>query len=101
MSDQRNIFVPPTVEQRAQALGETNEVSIIKLKEKNILIFLKLNADIRRALTVAIDESFPPIPIPDEDDWLSTHYEAGQTVRQFERLKKPRLHPTLVHSFFR
>ncbi len=41
MSHQQNTFVPPTVEQRAQALGETDEVSIIKLKEKKIFCLAK------------------------------------------------------------
>jgi len=41
MSHQQNTFVPPTVEQRAQALGKTDEVSIIKLKEKKIFCLAK------------------------------------------------------------
>jgi hypothetical protein len=63
---------------------------------------MQLDEDIQRAITTAIDESFIPMPIPTENDWLTSHYEPGQTVRQFERLKKPQACSTLVniHSSF-
>lgn len=60
----------------------------------------QLDEDTRRALTIAIDDSFPSIPIPNAGDWLSTQQESGQTVKQFERSKKIRPCPTLVDSFF-
>ncbi|CAF3679650.1 unnamed protein product [Adineta steineri] len=78
MHRQKKKFVPPTKKQRADALGEIND----------------LDEDIRRALTITIDECFPSIPIPDEDAWLSDHYEAGQTVKQYERLRKSQPSPT-------
>ncbi len=64
------------------------------------ILFMQLDEDIQRALTTAIDECFVPMPIPTENDWLTSHYEAGQTVRQFERLKKPQAWSTLVKYSF-
>ncbi|UJR20317.1 hypothetical protein I4U23_023448 [Adineta vaga] len=67
-------FQPPSLEHRVEALGETDN----------------LNDDIRQALTVAIDDSFPVIPIPRGGDWLSVEHEDGQTVKQFQRASKVR-----------
>jgi hypothetical protein len=41
MSHQQNTFVLPTRKQRAEALGETDKVSIIKLKERKIFCLAK------------------------------------------------------------
>ncbi len=76
---------------------------ILKMKRKFYEFFLtifQLDEDIRRALTVAIDDSFPSIPIPNEGDWLSTQHETGQTVKQFERSQKTRPRPTSVNPSF-
>jgi hypothetical protein len=105
MSHQQNTFVPPTVKQRAEALGETDKVSFdYSQNEKKIhrifLTIFQLDEDIRRALTVAIDDSFPSIPIPNEGDWLSIQRETGQTVKQFERSQKTRPRPTSVNPSF-
>jgi len=37
------------------------------------------------AITSKLDESFQPVPEPDEHDWLSNHNEKGQTMKSFER----------------
>ncbi len=102
MSHQQNTFVPPTIKQRMEALGETDKVSInVSFKSKeNYLSFFQRNEDIQRALTAAIDDSFPPIPIPNEGDWLNINREEGQTVKQFERRRKPRPRPSFVSLFF-
>ena len=44
--------------------------------------------DIRRAVTIGINECFQPIPIPNEDDWLSINEEPGQAVHEFEQTLK-------------
>ncbi|CAF1023975.1 unnamed protein product [Adineta steineri] len=67
---QKKKFVLPTKEERAQALGEIDNS----------------DKDIRRALTIAIDECFPSIPILNEDECLSEHYDAGQTrINQYTK----------------
>lgn len=43
-----------------------------------------MNGDIRRAVTIDINECFLPIPKPEVDDWLSINEESGQTVQEFE-----------------
>ncbi|CAF2681708.1 unnamed protein product [Rotaria sp. Silwood2] len=70
-------FSPPTDQQRAKALGD----------------IYQLSDDIRRAVTIGIDECFLPFPVPNEGDWVSIHAEQGQTVQQFERTKR-----TVPHS---
>ncbi|CAF1027073.1 unnamed protein product [Adineta ricciae] len=74
MACQQSGFQPPTLELRVEALGETDN----------------LNEDIRLALTVAIEDSFPVIPKPSGSDWLSVQHEDGQTVQQFQRTPKTR-----------
>jgi hypothetical protein len=37
------------------------------------------------AVTNRLDESFQPVPIPTDDDWLSCHREKGQTMQAFKR----------------
>jgi hypothetical protein len=44
-----------------------------------------LKDDIRRAVTIGINECFQPIPVPNDDDWLSINEEPGQTVQEFEQ----------------
>jgi hypothetical protein len=62
-----------------------------------------LKDDTRRAVTIGINECFQPIPVPDEDDWLSIHEECGQTVQEFEQTPRtipyPRYLQTFSHSF--
>ncbi|CAF3748932.1 unnamed protein product, partial [Rotaria sordida] len=65
-------FSPPTDHQRAKALGDTYQ----------------LNDNIRRAVTIGIDECFLPFPVPNEGDWVSIHEEPGQTVQEFEQTKR-------------
>lgn len=48
----------------------------------------QLNGDIRHALTIAIDQSFPLIPIPQPGDWLYEQEESGQTVDEFQSCRK-------------
>ncbi len=46
MSRQGNIFLPPSIEQRIQALGETENVSIIVIiliKRKTFVIILNIS----------------------------------------------------------
>ncbi|CAF1039743.1 unnamed protein product [Didymodactylos carnosus] len=71
-------FTPPTAEQRTKALGDTS----------------KLDTDLLHALTVGINESFLPIPVPNDGDWLSIYEESGQTLKQFEKTKRTRPHST-------
>ncbi len=75
------------------------------MKRKFYEIFLtifQLDEDIRRALTVAIDDSFPSIPISNEGDCLSTQHETGPTVKQFERSQKTRpVRRQSIHPFNR
>ncbi|CAF1131752.1 unnamed protein product [Rotaria sp. Silwood1] len=75
-----SVYSPATDQQRAKALGDTYQ----------------LTDDIRRAVTIGIDECFLPFPIPNEGDWVTIHAEQGQTVQQFERTKR-----TVPHSSFR
>jgi hypothetical protein len=37
------------------------------------------------ALTNRLDESFQPVPVPDNGDWLDCHREKGQTMKAFEK----------------
>ncbi|CAF1085854.1 unnamed protein product [Adineta ricciae] len=70
--DRKKTFKPPTEAQRVRALGRTDQ----------------LNDDLRRAVTVNIDESFAPISEPEKGDWLSEYNEEGQTVQEFENFRK-------------
>lgn len=49
---------------------------------------------------MGIEENFPPIPIPTENDWLAFHYENGQTVQQFEKGRKTVPRPRLAYICF-
>lgn len=49
-----------------------------------------LDEDIRLALTIDIDQSFPEIPVPRGGDWLNVYNEPGQTAEQFEKSRKVR-----------
>ena len=37
------------------------------------------------AVTNRLDESFQPVPVPDDGDWLGSHQEKGQTMSSFKR----------------
>jgi hypothetical protein len=37
------------------------------------------------AVTSRLDESFQPVPRPNQHDWLRNHEETGQTMKSFER----------------
>ncbi|CAF1206374.1 unnamed protein product [Rotaria magnacalcarata] len=67
----------PKDSQHVKALGDTD----------------KLNDDIRRAVTIGIDECFLTFPKPKRGDWVTLHKEEGQTVQEFERTKR-----TVPHS---
>ncbi|UJR15477.1 hypothetical protein I4U23_002420 [Adineta vaga] len=41
--------------------------------------------DMRMAVTNRLDESFQPVPKPNEGDWLGQHQERGQTMKSFEK----------------
>ncbi|CAF1193304.1 unnamed protein product, partial [Didymodactylos carnosus] len=81
-TSQSSKFLPPTNKQQLKALGG----------------IYKLNGDIRRAITVGIDESFLPIPIPKGGDWLDVHEETGQTVGEYVKMSKTI--PTSTHELF-
>jgi hypothetical protein len=52
MSQQGNIFLPPSIEQRIQALGETENVSIIVIsliKRKTFVIILNISVKWRHS----------------------------------------------------
>jgi hypothetical protein len=59
-----------------------------------------LKDDIRRAVTIGINECFQPIPVPDEDDWLSIHEECGQTVQEFEQTPRTIPYPRYLQIIF-
>ncbi|CAF2736310.1 unnamed protein product [Rotaria sp. Silwood2] len=63
-------FLPPTEEQIAEALGDTTQLA----------------ADIQKALTNGINESFESIPEPDYWGWLNQRKECGQTFNSFEQI---------------
>jgi hypothetical protein len=48
----------------------------------------------QRAVTCRLDESFQPVPEPDEGDWLSNHNEKGQTMKKF----KENAHKAVPHG---
>ncbi|CAF3845778.1 unnamed protein product [Rotaria sp. Silwood1] len=62
-------FAPPDAERIAKALGDITQ----------------LPKDMQMAVTNRLEESFQPVPIPDEGDWLTYHQETGQTMQSFER----------------
>jgi hypothetical protein len=37
----------------------------------------------KMAVTNRLGESFQPVPIPDDGDWLNNHEEKGQTMQAF------------------
>ncbi|CAF1113840.1 unnamed protein product [Rotaria sp. Silwood1] len=49
------------------------------------------------AVTSKLDESFQPVPIPSDDDWLRSHKEKGQTMKAFER-KTSKAVPHATHK---
>jgi hypothetical protein len=46
------------------------------------------------AITSRLDESFQPVPVPGNSDWLRNHEEKGQTMQSFER----RVHKAVPHA---
>ena len=61
-------FIPPNRNARLAAVG--------KLKSLSPDLQAAFNAD---------DDSFSPIPRPGDADWLSAHFEIGQTFEQYTR----------------
>ena len=56
----------------------------------------QLNGDIRRALTIAIDQSFPLMPIQQPGDWLYEQEESGQTVSEYQDCRRAKPTPSFV-----
>ncbi|CAF1077189.1 unnamed protein product [Adineta ricciae] len=44
----------------------------------------QLPKDMQMAVSNRLDESFQPVPVPRDGDWLKQHQERGQTMKSFE-----------------